>query len=169
MQCPVVVSMPIRTRMSSICLQIGFLQFCSWHLWGGSFNLSDLNAHSLKMAFFYCPVYMRRELQIQLLMILVLNFSTLSPDSYDSKEEMHCLANSCFTYASVSWDGPCPLSNYFFSGHAAKWHSEGLCFCILSGGGVISCVISFIFSISVQEFLIMPIRILHWKSLQAGS
>lgn len=31
-------------------------------------------------------------------MILVLNFSTLSPDSYDSKEEMLCLAHSCFTY-----------------------------------------------------------------------
>lgn len=59
MLCPVIVSMPIRTRMSSICLQIGFLQFCSQSLLGGSFNLSDLNAHSkwrnpnsLKMAYF---------------------------------------------------------------------------------------------------------------------
>lgn len=109
MQCPVIVSMLIRTRMSSICLQIGILLVCSWSLWGVSFNPGDLNArsklrtpNSFKMVYFWCPIYTMGELKIQLLMIPLLNFSTLRPVSYDRKEEKHCLANSCFTCVSMS-------------------------------------------------------------------
>lgn len=121
MQRPVIVSMLIRTRMSSICLQIGILLVCSWSLWGVSFNPSDLNArsklrtpNSFKMVSFSCPIYTVGELKIQLLTILVLNFSILRPVSYDTKEEKHCLANSCSTCASMSWNGPFLPSIFFF-------------------------------------------------------
>lgn len=138
MQCPVIVSMLIRTRMSSICLQIGILLVCSWGLWGVSFNPSDLNErlklrtpNSFKMVYFWCPIYMTGELKIQLLMILVLNFSTLRLVSYDRKEEKHCLANSCFTCVSMSWNRPFLLSIFFFPGDVSKQFSVSLQF----GGG----------------------------------
>lgn len=139
MQCPVIVSMLIRTRMSSICLQIGILLVCSWGLWGVSFNPSDLNArsklrtpNSFKMVYFWCPIDTTGELKIQLLMILVLNFSTLRLVSYDRKEEKHCLVNSCFTCVSMSWNRPFLLSSFFFPpGDASKQFSVSLQF----GGG----------------------------------
>lgn len=170
MQRPVIVSMLIRTRMSSICLQIGILLVCSWSLWGVSFNPSDLNArsklrnpNSFEMVYFWCPIYTTEELKIQLLMILVLNFSTLRPVSYDRKEEKHCRANSCFTCVSVSANGPFLLSNiYFFSQEMQLRSLVWVCSVV-----VVSAVGSFTFSVSVPAFLIMPIIILHQRSLQA--
>jgi len=69
-------------------------------------------------------------------MILVLNFSTLSPVSYNRKEEKHCLSNLSFPCASISWSGPFPLSN-------------NLCFQDMHVSGIVKDCASAVFLVAV--------------------
>lgn len=64
---------------------------------------------------------MRRELQIQCLMMLALNFWTFTPAA-TARKKIALQIN--FTYAFVSWSGSIPPSKLFFlPGHASKWYS----------------------------------------------
>lgn len=159
MQCPVIVSMLIRTRMGSICLQIGILLVCSWSLWGVSFNPNDLNAQMFKIEnskFLQNPV---------LLMSNLYESGFINTASHDSSPELLNL-ETCQLWQEGRKALPSKLMFYlwlnvmewtlstfkyifffFFPGDTSKQFSVSLQF---SGGGGISCGIVYLQCISTS-------------------
>lgn len=174
MQCPVIVSMLIRTRMGSICLQIGILLVCSWSLWGVSFNPNDLNAQVFKIEnskFLQNPV---------LLMSNLYEGGFINTASHHSSPELLNL-ETCQLWQEGRKALPSKLMFYLWL-NVMEWtlstfkyifffpqeiHLSSLVWVCSSVVVVVSAVGLFTFSVSVQAFLVMPVRILHQRRLQA--